>query len=142
MKKIISKKVAALVMAVSAVATSVVMPVSASDDNHGYSFSVGAYYGNGYSSERYRQTTNTNNKWKVDMTYSSEGQGTKITYWLAKSSDKATASDFHDVKQGSGAQYYKALKNASETHVVLAAENNNYDASSYSVSGYWDEETN
>ncbi|MBP1564747.1 MAG: DUF2712 domain-containing protein [Oscillospiraceae bacterium] len=65
-----------------------------------------------------------------------------MTYWLTKSSDKATASDFHDVKQGSGAKYYKALKNASETYVVLAAENNNYDASSYSVSGYWDEETN
>lgn len=136
-----TRKILTLFIAVGAIATSMVIPVYASDDNHSYSFYIGSYQGNGYSDSRYRQTTNTNNKWKVDMTYSEEGAGTKATYWLAILDGKNNASDFYDVKQGSGAHYYNALSNASQTDVVLGAENNNYDSNLYRVAGYWDEET-
>ena len=55
----------------------------ASDDNIPYSFKIKANYANTYSDEEYRQTTNTQNEWKVNMTYSGEGKGTITTYWLA-----------------------------------------------------------
>ena len=55
----------------------------ASDDSIPYSFKIKANYANTYSDKEYRQTTNTQNKWKVDMTYSEEGEGTITTYWLA-----------------------------------------------------------
>lgn len=115
----------------------------ASDDNHGYSFTIKANYANTYSGSRYRQTTNTGNKWKVNMTYSGEGKGTITTYWLALfNSSHTIASATHDVKQGSGAHYYNAKSNASKKNVCLGAENNNNSTNTYKVSGYWDEETN
>lgn len=46
-----------------------------SNDNVGYRFTLKANYGNTYSGERYRQTENTANKWKVNMSYTSEGTG-------------------------------------------------------------------
>ena len=139
--KMNAKKYFTVLAAVGAISLSMVIPVHASNDNHEYSFYIGSYQGNGYSDARYRQTTNTNNKWKVNMTYSEEGAGTIATYWLALDSGKEQASDFHNVTQGSGAQYYSAQSKASQKNVVLGAENNNYTSSLYRVAGYWDEET-
>ena len=114
----------------------------ASDDDNGYSFTIKAHHGNTYSDGRYRQTTNTSNPWKVNMTYSSEGAGTIMTYWLAKfNSSHDVVSGTHDVKQGTGAHYFTAYSGANQTKVCLAAENNNDLPNSYTVSGYWDEET-
>lgn len=42
----------------------------ASNDNIGYIFTLKDNYGNNYSGERYRQTENKHNEWKVNMTYS------------------------------------------------------------------------
>lgn len=112
----------------------------ASNDNVGFSFSLKPNYGNSYSASRYRQTSDSTNKWKVNLTYSSEGSGTYATFWLDKSGTRV--SDVHDVKQGSGAHYYNAYGTANENYVRLGAENNNPSANSYSISGYWDEETN
>lgn len=85
-----------------------------------------------------------NNKWKVNLTNSAEGNGTLATFWLTTRSDgKNVVSDkTHDVAQGSGAHYYNAKASASQTDVRLAAENNNDSTNTYEVSGYWDEETN
>lgn len=117
--------------------------VLAADDDIAYSYTIKANYGNTYSDSRYRQTTNTSNKWKVNMTYSGEGEGTVTTYWLALFNENHdVGSATHDVKQGSGAHYYKANSNASQKDVCLAAENNNNSTNTYTVSGYWDEETN
>ncbi|MBE2912985.1 DUF2712 domain-containing protein [Anoxybacillus flavithermus] len=112
----------------------------ATDDNIGFSFELKPNYGNSYSESRYRQTTDPNNKWKVNLTYSSEGVGSIATFWLDKSGTRV--SDTHDVKQGSGAHYYSAFSTANQSNVRLGAENNNYSPDSYVISGYWDEETN
>ncbi|TYS67940.1 DUF2712 domain-containing protein [Sutcliffiella horikoshii] len=115
-------------------------PAFAANDNIFYSFEIKPYHGNGYTEERYRQTTNVNNKWKVDLQASGEGKGTITTFWLDK--NLTVVSNLYDVKQGSGAQYYSAYHTASQVYVGLGAENNNYSANSYTVSGVWDEETN
>ncbi len=114
----------------------------ASNDNIGYSFTIKPYFGNTYSDGRYRQTTNTSNPWKVNMTYSGEGAGTITTYWLAKfNSSHNVVSGTHNVVQGTGAHYFTANSGAKKTNVCLGAENNNDSPNSYTVSGYWDEET-
>lgn len=112
----------------------------ASDDNIGYSFKLQPHYENSYSGSEYRQTSDSNNKWKVDLAYSSEGTGTIATFWLDKSGTRV--SDVHNVAQGSGAHYYSAFSTANQSNVRLGAENNNDSPSSYAISGYWDEETN
>jgi hypothetical protein len=111
----------------------------ASDDNIGFSFTLKPNYENSYSASRYRQTSSSSNPWKVNLTYSSEGAGTYATFWLDKSGTRV--SDVHNVKQGSGAQYYTAFSTANQSYVRLGAENNNLSPNSYTISGYWDEET-
>ena len=118
--------------------------VDAADNNIGYEFKLQHHYKNSYTEIEYRQTKNVNNKWKVNMVYSAEGKGTIATYWLNRPylfNTTERVSAVHDVKQGSGAHYYKAYKKASQEWVNLGAENNNDTAKSYKVSGYWDEET-
>lgn len=53
--------------------------------------------------------------------------------------DKVSAT--HDVTQGTGDHYYSAYSSASQRDVCLGAENNNNSLRTYTVSGYWDEET-
>ncbi len=65
--------------------------------------------------------------------------GTVATFWLDKSGTRV--SDVHDVAQGSGAHYYSAFSTANQSNVRLGAENNNASPNSYTISGYWDEET-
>ena len=84
------KKTAAFVVAMAVIFTTGFASVKASDDNISYSFKLKAHYANSYSSARYRQTTNTNNKWKVNHAYSSEGRNTIATFWLAKDNSSYT----------------------------------------------------
>lgn len=111
----------------------------AANDNIPYNFSMQPNYGNTYSSPEYRQTTNTQNQWKVNLAYSSEGVGTITTFWLDKSG--TVVADPKPVTQGTGDKKFDAYGTASQSNVRLGAENNNYSASGYTASGYWDEET-
>lgn len=119
---------------------------SASDDNKKFNFSMPAKSQNVYSTTEYRQTTNPNNNWKVNLVTSTEGGNThtKANFWLAKyyKGSHVMASNTYTVKEGSGAHYYPATSLANQSHVALGCENNNYVNKSYIVSGYWDEETN
>lgn len=115
--------------------------VSASNDNHPFSFTMLGEYENSYSIERYRQTSSCSNPWKVIFTYSEEGKGTKANFWLARESDKKKSSGVYTVVQSNIATYGEALVYANETDVCLGCENNNYSTKSYSIAGYWDEET-
>lgn len=136
------KKILAMLILMLSLTFSAVLPVLAySNDDINYSFTIGANKTNGYSGVRHRSTTNTRNAWKVNMTYDSEGSNTQATYWLARNSGKAIASDVHTIKASSGAHYYSATSVASDKDVVLAAENNNVKPKGYTVKGYWDEET-
>lgn len=105
-----------------------------------FNFKIGSYYSNGYSGENYRQTTNIHNPWKVNLAYSGEGQGAYTTFWLDRKG-YGRVSEAHDIKQGSGNHYYDAYSTANASWVRLGAENNNYNGDTYTVTGYWDEET-
>lgn len=116
----------------------------AADNNIGYKFTIKSLMANSYSSEKYRETTNPSNPWKVKLESSGEGKGTITSFWLARKDvwgDKVRASDIHNVKQGAKAKYSGAWKSANKSKVYLGAENNNNSYNTYSVSGYWDEET-
>lgn len=115
----------------------------AGNDNIPYSFTMKANMGRSYTSSEYRETTRTNNPWKVNMTYNEEGSGTAAIYFLAGSNiiTRPQYSDAYIVVQGTGAHYYPAYAEASQKNVALGVKNNNDVAKSYTVSGYWDEET-
>lgn len=113
----------------------------ASNDKWGFHYTIGPFQSNSRSGARYRQTTNTNNKWKVNLQSSGEGGGTITRFWLENKAKK-NVSPSMKVKQGGGAYYSPAYSDASKKNVYLTGENNNYNGTKYSVSGYWDEETN
>lgn len=103
-------------------------------------FTIKAGQANSHSGPRYRQTKNTNNKWKVKLEKSGEGKGTVTRFWLEKSSGKNVSTTVN-VKQGHKPYYTPAYTDASKTYVRLTAENNADTSKTYRVSGYWDEET-
>lgn len=126
-----------------AVATTFIMaavPVFAIEDDIPYEFNLKTGYVNEYSDGRYRQTTNLENKWKVDMQYHSRGSTKRATYWLARTGDKERVSNTVDVTASSSVRYLPAWKGASQCNVCLGCEN--YDNATATVSGYWDEEVN
>ena len=132
-------------LAVAALLAVPIMRVEAKEDSISYSFKLKPYYGEDSTGFRYRQTLNVNNCWKVDLAYSSEGAGTKATFFLGQQIyifGLKIASEPYTIKQGTGAHYYPSYVNGLQTNVVLSAENNNYTANTYNVSGYWDEEVN
>lgn len=53
-----------------------------------------------------------------------------------------SASSEYSIKQGDSARYKRANDNGDHINVYLTAENNNFMSSkTYTVTGYWDEET-
>ncbi|MFJ7471459.1 DUF2712 domain-containing protein [Peribacillus frigoritolerans] len=121
------------------------LSVEAGNENSGYSFKIKKEQGNETTGTKYRQTTTERNTWKVRMYKSEEGTNTYTTYWLE--TNGTNVSPAVDVKAGSGGinsgrnHYIKGNAGANATEVRLTAENNNYSSSTYSVDGYWDEET-
>lgn len=87
-----------------------------------------------------RTTTNVNNKWKVKMTKSYEGPGTYTNFWLELYNGKNVANVVA-TRVEDGARYSPAYSSASQTTVYLTSENNNDNDVTYTVEGYWDEET-
>ncbi len=114
------------------------------DNNIAYTLRVPAYHGNSVHTDgEYRQTTHTDNPWKVNQTSTSEGTGSSSNlthYWLEKSNG-TNVSHGYDVSSSMGAIYKNAYSGASETTVYLTAENNNFNDDNFTVKGYWDEET-
>lgn len=141
MKNVRFRKSAIVCILLMLVMVSTGISVNASDDDIDFSFTLKANYANSYSYGRYRQTTSKYNPWKVNLAYSSEGAGTKARFWLANSNTFDRCSETYIVTQGSGDHYYSAWENAAEKRVSLGCENNNDTSKSYTVSGYWDEET-
>lgn len=136
------KKIASIIIVLSLmIMFACTTNVFAGDANHNFSFTVGSYHKNGRNEVgRYRKTTNPNNAWKVQLVQSGEGSGTITRFWL-EHYDGENVSDGVNVTQGVGATYSPAYSSASQSTVYLTGENNNYNGASYSVSGYWDEET-
>lgn len=69
-------KVAVLFAAAAVVVSTACVDVSASNDAVAFTnYRLKPRYANTYTTSRYRQTTNPNNKWKVNLAYSTEGKG-------------------------------------------------------------------
>ena len=115
--------------------------VTASNDDIFFSFRIGTYHENGRDSHgRYRQTNDTNNPWKVKMTFTGEGSNTVTNYWLENAAT-TNVTPTVAVTQGKGFYYENAYSSANNTTAYITAENNNYNGMAYNVTGYWDEET-
>ena len=138
------KKKAVLVKAMTMAILSVsFVGKAATDNNVDFSFKVGAYHENGRvknKDARYRSATNEDNAWKVKMTDSREGSGSVTKFWI-ELYDGTNVSDTVSATQGNSEYYKSATSQASKATVYLTAENNNYNGTSYWVSGVWDEET-
>lgn len=138
-KRIILGTLAALMLI-----SSIFISASAAETNSfPYSFKMKADQGKSYSKDlNYRGTGKTSVPWMVNMTFNAEGEGTKAQYFLASSSTPyENVSAYKTVTQGSGAKYFHAYSSANKRTVQLAARNNNDVTKSYTISGYWDEET-
>mgnify|MGYP001028678810 CR=1 FL=1 len=138
----LKKKIMASVFSLAVVGTvfSGSLVKAAKNNNIGYSFYIGAYERESYCSDvRTRSTSNPKNCWKVNLAYSGEGKGKVTRFWLAKGT--SVVSDSVNAKQGGAVRYKYAFSSANKSNVRLRACNNNYSASGYTVSGYWDEET-
>lgn len=116
--------------------------IAASENNNIYfQFWVKSFWGNGRVTEgRYRSTTDTNDAWKVQLKSSGEGEGTITNFWLENYDEENVTRDISAVA-GEDAKYDKVKSGATERNLYLTGENNNYNGNSYSVWGYWDEET-
>lgn len=137
LNKRIKKVIAISVIAIGGITST--NTVFASNDNIDFVFQLQPNYGNSYSAARYRQTTYNNNPWKVNLQYSSEGNGTLATFWLDVYG--VMGSNTYNVKQGTGDWLFMTNDNADETNVRLGAENNNLTPNTYNIAGKWDEET-
>ena len=122
------------------------LSVEAGNENNKYSFTILKDQKNSFTGTEYRQTTTERNTWKVRMYFSNEGTNTVTTYWLEKSNG-TNVSPAVDVNAGntntnSGRNHYiKGNAGANGANVRLTAENNTASSSSFTVKGYWDEET-
>ena len=141
MNKTIRKKLSMVLVAVMALFYGFANFASASNDNYVFDTIVKPYWLDNYNpGGRFRDTTHTNNPWKVNLRYSGEGRGTLTDFWLENRNDTRVTNK-ETVKQGVGAHYFKAYASASQTKVWLMCENNNFNGETYRITGYWDEET-
>ncbi|MBS6179832.1 DUF2712 domain-containing protein [[Clostridium] innocuum] len=135
-KKIITAALSAIVLGTVLMSSS----VFAAKDHWGFGFEILGYQENSRSSPRHRGTSNYKTPWFVAMTSSGEnGSGTFTNFWLEIRNGK-NVSDYVSVKEGGGEYKREAYSDACKTDVYLTAENNNYNAERYDVSGIWDEE--
>ena len=74
------------------------------------------------------------------MTKSYEGLGTYTNFWLELYNGK-NVSDVVKTRVEDGARYSPAYSSVSQATVYLTSENNNDNDVTYTVEGYWDEET-
>ena len=92
--------------------------VTASNDDIFFSFRIGTYHENGRDSHgRYRQTNDTNNPWKVKMTFTGEGSNTVTNYWLENAAT-TNVTPTVAVTQGKGFYYENAYSSANKMCVV------------------------
>ena len=138
-----TKKLSLLLALCCIISIVLAIPAFAAEDSFPYSFKMKASQSSNYSDTAYTRTAvDTENPWKVDFRYNGEGDNTIAIYWLAadKLIGHSQVSSSYNVVAGSGAKYYRAYETATGEDCVLGAKNNNNVTSSYTISGYWDEE--
>jgi hypothetical protein len=112
------------------------------DNNIGFSFRIQGSVDNAQAPKsEFRNTSDNSNSWKVQMSKSGEGQHTITNFWIVNKNGRSASSEY-SIKQGDSARYKRANDNGDHINVYLTAENNNFMSSkTYTVTGYWDEET-
>lgn len=122
--------------------------VHAAETNYdiGFKFLISSYQSNSFTSSRKRSTTNPKCAWMVDFRNSTEsvsGERCKTRFWLERPYVLygTQVSDDIDILEDSAPQFLKSTEEGTNCNVQLGAENNNYNASTYEATGYWDEET-
>jgi hypothetical protein len=113
----------------------------ASDDNILFNLTIPANQSYVRTNYRYRETTNTLNNWKVNVTASNEGAGSYYYFVLVDSNWKIV-SPVNVGRTSFGPRYLNAYASASKTNVALAAQNTEKTSKTWGIAGYWDEETN
>ena len=118
------------------------------DNNISYSFKIVA---NGkvskFDNKEYRNTTDVNNAWKVNLLRSTEspnGYKTSTSFHLGVYNPNGInpyGSESYSVQMETGDHYFAAYANASKEYVYLYGNDSMSTNDAYSVSGYWDEET-
>jgi hypothetical protein len=141
MKKLKRSTLAAVLM-MSVVLICTIIPTFASNDNHQFEFDLVPGSNEKYAPARYRQTSNSANKWKVNFKKSGEGDGTCTKFRLVKHTNKAVKTDAKFIYSGTGAHYYNAMASLNQTDVTLSAQDDENTGSVYHASGVWDEEIN
>lgn len=144
MKNSLKKKVISISMCVVAVSTLMIPSVFAAykDNNIGFSFRIQGSVDNAQAPKsEFRNTSDNSNSWKVQMSKSGEGQHTITNFWIVNKNGRSASSEY-SIKQEDSARYKRANDNGDHINVYLTAENNNFMSSkTYTVTGYWDEET-
>ncbi len=136
-------KVFSVVLVVMLFVATFAVSAFAGDENLIYSFNIQANRNvTRYTVGQFRDTTNNNNAWKVNFKTSNEpGTGRTFTEYVITKSDGTLAASWHSVQVSTGAHYYAANDNGDFATVYLNGRDNNNIASTYTVTGYWDEET-
>ena len=115
------------------------------DDNFAFNFNVPGNQDWGYINyTEKRETDSVKTPWKVNFTYSAEGDHATMQFFLLNNNwfNFFKYSDYKDVIRGSGNKYFKAYDTACNgVDVRIGARNNNYVSNNYIIGGYWDEET-
>lgn len=127
-------------LVISTISINTLVANAAVNDKHDYLFTIKASEGTSRYSNGNLRSTYDNNAWKVNLEVSGEGDGTATKFRLCLK-DNSGASAWHSVIQGSGDHYYSATDAADATTVYLQGKNNTSTTKTYTISGYWDEET-
>lgn len=136
-----TKKIIGLALAILSIATITIPNVFAGEENDNpYGFHIDGWHNNSHSKSRERYTDDPSDRWKVKLSTTGEGKGTYTTFWLENYTGD-NVSKTVDVKQGKGYYYRPSYRKGCRIYVYLTAENNNFNSTTYDVTGYWDEET-
>lgn len=105
-----------------------------------YDGRIKAYHANTRFEFALRSTNQTANPWRVAIRESGEGKGTITTFWLEDFYGNNVSADINVKYDGYSEYYASPYSTANGIDVYLTAENNNYNAASYNLRGYWSEE--
>lgn len=111
------------------------------DNDRSYTFKIASNQRvTKYGTKEFRNTKDNNNAWKVKLNVSGEGDG-KITQFRLGLADGTAASSWANATQGAKAKYSKSNDAGKHVYVYLNGRNNNKNATTYTITGVWDEET-
>ena len=110
-----------------------------------YELSVPAWQRNArFSQSQYWSSGNKYNQWSVDLDYSTEGEGTYMTFWL-EDGELFNLTSGHNVMVGDRSSFNYQLDDGTVSYynlkTYLTCQNNNYNSGVYYIEGRWRAQT-